>query len=105
MKLVWLKESEEDIQRLFDFLFEKSPEAADKAIGSILEKSELLREVPEIGHLMQDDTGRRELIIPFGAGAYVLRYYILKDCVAIVRVWHSREIRGRAIGSQYFRLS
>ena len=93
MKLVWLKESEEDIQRLFEFLFEKSPEAAGKAIESILEKSEILGDFPELGHLMQDDSGRRELVIPFGAGAYVLRYYLLKDCVAIVRVWHSREFR------------
>ncbi|MDQ8188483.1 type II toxin-antitoxin system RelE/ParE family toxin [Pelagicoccus sp. SDUM812002] len=93
MKLVWLKETEDDIERLFAFLYEKSPDAATKAIESILEKSEMLREFPELGPLMQDESGRRELIIPFGAGAYVLRYYILKDTVAIVRVWHSREVR------------
>ncbi len=93
MKLVWVRESEEDVQRLFDFLFEKSPGAATKAIEQILEKSELLAEFPDMGYLMNDDSGRRELIIPFGAGAYVLRYYLLKDCVVIVRVWHSREAR------------
>lgn len=93
MKLVWLRESEEDIQRLFGFLFEKSPGAAGKAIESILERSELLGDYSELGHLMQDDSGRRELFVPFGAGAYVLRYYIVKDRVVVVRVWHSREIK------------
>jgi len=93
MKLVWVKESEDDIQRLFDFLYEKSPVSASKAIESILEKSELLREFPDLGHLMPDDSGRRELIIPFGVSAYVLRYYVLKKHVVIVRVWHSREER------------
>lgn len=43
---------------------------------------------------MPDDTGRRELFIPFGVGFYVLRYKIVgEDCAVIVRVWHSRESR------------
>jgi plasmid stabilization system protein ParE len=42
---------------------------------------------------MDDDTGRRELFIPFGAGAYVLRYRIDRDTVIVIRVWHSREAR------------
>jgi len=93
MKLVWAKESEDDIQRLFDFLYKKNPSAAAKAIELILEKSELLVEFPDIGFRMNDDSGRRELIIPFGASAYVIRYYLLKEYVVIVRVWHNRENR------------
>ncbi|MEM9161028.1 MAG: type II toxin-antitoxin system RelE/ParE family toxin [Verrucomicrobiota bacterium] len=93
MKLIWAKETEDDIQRRFDFLSEKSPSAAVKAIESILEKSDLLKEFPEIGHLTDDDSGRRELFIPFGASAYVLRYCIVNKHIVIVRVWHSLEIR------------
>ena len=93
MKLVWLKESEADIERLFQFLFEKSPLAAAKAISSVLEKSELLLEFLQAGFLLDDNSGRRELIVPFGASSYVVRYYIVNDVVAIVRVWHSREMR------------
>jgi plasmid stabilization system protein ParE len=39
---------------------------------------------------------RRELIVPFGSGAYVLRYRLdtATDTVIIIRVWHSRELRG-----------
>jgi len=44
---------------------------------------------------MEDDTGRRELFIPFGASAYVLRYRIHDDTLVVIRVWHSREERWR----------
>jgi hypothetical protein len=43
---------------------------------------------------MQDGSGRRELIVRFGAGAFVLRY--MKDSESapvIIRVWHSLEDR------------
>lgn len=42
---------------------------------------------------MNDDTGRREIFLAFGAGAYVLRYRIDGDTVVIIRAWHSREKR------------
>ena len=31
--------------------------------------------------------------IPFGIGAYVLRYRIHDETVVVIRVWHSREVR------------
>jgi plasmid stabilization system protein ParE len=47
---------------------------------------------PEIGRPMGDGSGRRELIVPFGAGAYVLRYMLDRDATPVViRVWHSLE--------------
>ena len=70
-------------------------EISKEEIELILEKSELLVEFPDMGYRMNDDSGRRELIIPFRAGAYVLRYYLLKEYVVVVRVWHSRENRDR----------
>lgn len=93
MKVVWTKESSEDLDRLFEFLFDKSPDAAAKAVQAILEKVDLLLEYPEVGPRMDDDSGRREFFIPFGAGAYVLRYYIVNEHLVVVRVWHSRELR------------
>jgi len=43
---------------------------------------------------MSDNTGRRELFMPFGAGAYVLRYMLENnDTVVIIRVWHTKEDR------------
>ena len=37
-----------------------------------------------------DETDRRDLVVPFGAGAYALRYRIDHDAVVVIRVWHSR---------------
>jgi plasmid stabilization system protein ParE len=91
VKLRWLKFALEDIERLYEFLLEKDPNAAANAIELILDGSERLLEMPELGRLMDDDTGRRELFLPFGAGTYVLRYKLYGEIVVIIRVWHSRE--------------
>jgi len=92
-KIVWRERALEDISRLHDFLFEKNEEAAAKAARVILRGSSLLEESPRLGRPMADGTGRRELFIPFGAGFYVLRYFLTNDIVIIVRVWHGREDR------------
>lgn len=93
MRLRWLPEAWQDIERLYDFLLKQDPGAAARAMEVILDGAERLLEMPEIGRPMQDDTGRRELYSTFGSGAYVLRYTIDRDIVVVIRVWHSRENR------------
>src|SRR5438552_905618 len=41
------------------------------------------------------DTDARELVVPFGRSAYVVRYALLTetDEVVVLRVWHGREQR------------
>ncbi len=92
-KVVWRERALEDIDRLYNFLFEKNGEAATKAAQVILRGSSLLEESPRLGRPMTDNTQRRELFIPFGSGFYVLRYFLASDTVVIVRVWHGREDR------------
>ncbi len=94
MKLRWLPAAYEDIERLYDFLIAKSPDAAARAMELILDGRESLESMPEIGKPINDETGSRELLLPFGAGAYVLRYKLEGEAVVVIRVWHSREIRG-----------
>ena len=60
---------------------------------TIEEGADLLERFPRAGRPMGDETGRRELFTPFGAGAYVLRYRIHQNAVIILRLWHSRETR------------
>lgn len=71
--LRWLPEAVADLDRLFRFLKEKNPPAARRAAGTIRKGADLLRSAPEIGRPMADGTGRRELVIPFASGGYVLR--------------------------------
>ena len=92
--LRWLPPALDDMERLIDFLHEKSPSAADKAAAAILEGAELLLTAPRLGRALPDNTGRRELVIPFAGGAYVLHYLLEgRETIVILRVWHSREER------------
>lgn len=93
MRVFWLPEALADLERLHDFLVEKDPAAAERAIRTIEGGADSLVEFPELGRPMGDETGRRELFVSFGASAYVLRYRIHHDTVFIMRVWHSREER------------
>lgn len=91
----WLPEALDDVERLYEFLSGKDTEAASCCVTIILEGAEQLRATPRIGRPMPDESGRRELCMAFGAGAYVLRYMIdSPGNVIIVRVWHSRGFRG-----------
>ncbi|WP_238974639.1 type II toxin-antitoxin system RelE/ParE family toxin [Pelodictyon luteolum] len=75
-------------------MYEKSPLAAARAAKSILDGAGILTSMPDIGRPMEDDTGRREWVVSFGAGAFVLRYMRSEnDTVVIIRVWHSKGNR------------
>lgn len=93
MNLVWLPEALDDVERLYRFLLDRDAAAAERAIRAVTGGADRLQAHPGIGRPMDDDTGRRELVLPFGAGAYVLRYRLHRDSVVIIRAWHSREAR------------
>ncbi|MEO8105016.1 MAG: type II toxin-antitoxin system RelE/ParE family toxin [Candidatus Saccharibacteria bacterium] len=90
----WRERAIVDIEHLHSFLYEKDNSAASKMALTISHAASLLETSPRIGRPMGDETGRRELFIPFGAGAYVIRYKLLgEDTVLIIRVWHNKETR------------
>jgi plasmid stabilization system protein ParE len=93
MRLVWLPEAQADIQRLYDFLLEKDPGAAERAIRAMQLGAQRLLEFPHLGRRMDDETERREVYVPFGAGAYILRYRMHEEPIVVIRVWRSREER------------
>ena len=91
--MIWLPEALSDIERLYDFLSEKSPRAGRNALLCIQAAARQLEDFPEIGKPMADRSGRREVFTAFGAGAYVLRYRLDESGPVVIRVWHSREWR------------
>ena len=93
MDLIWLPDARDDVERLFEFLVDINPTAAEKVVHLIQAGARMLLAQPEIGRPMDDDTGRRELILPFGASGYVLRYRIVRGVIVVIRVWHGREAR------------
>ena len=90
--LRWTPDAVRDLARLRDFLGPKNAAAAARAAERILLAAATLRETPELGHAVEDEDWR-ELLVPAGRIAYVLRYRIDEDAVVIARVWHSREDR------------
>ncbi len=93
MTVSWLPEARDDILRLYEFLVARDPKAARRAIRAMRFGAGRLLDTPEVGRPLSDGTGRRELFVPFGAGAYVLRYRVHADTVVVIRVWHIREAR------------
>ncbi|MCC6628592.1 MAG: type II toxin-antitoxin system RelE/ParE family toxin [Chloroflexi bacterium] len=92
--LRWLPPALDDIERLIDFLHDKNSAAASRAAAAILDGAESLLTLPRRGRPLPDTTGRRELVVPFAGGAYVLHYMLDDDeTIVILRVWHSREDR------------
>lgn len=96
MNFVFLPEAENDIERLFNFLMNQGNAlAAQKAMLAIDEGIQMLLETPYIGIRMEGRADYRQLFVPFGKSAYVLRYRIYEeaDTLVVVRVWHGRENR------------
>ena len=93
-EIKWLPEALADFERLHEFVRLQSSDAAARAAQALLDGAQLLRTSPALGRLMPDDSERRELFLPFGAGAYILRYRLQTPAiVVIIRIWHSRESR------------
>lgn len=94
MKLVFLPQALADIERLHEFLSIRNEAAARRALLAIDTGIDLLQENPLIGIAMPDRV-ERQLFIPFGKSAYVLRYRLhpVQNLLVVVRVWHGREDR------------
>ena len=89
----WLPEAKADLQRLYGFIAGHSPGAAKRAVTTIIARAGDLSGFPEVGAPWEPDMAYRELVVPFGARAYVLRYRLFQGRVVIARVWHGLEAR------------
>jgi len=94
MKITIAPAAVADLARLRDFLAGREPAAAERAIVALITAVESLETFPERGR-PSGTPNMRELIVPFGRSAYVLRYAysVPNDEVTVVRIWHGREAR------------
>ncbi|MCY1646825.1 type II toxin-antitoxin system RelE/ParE family toxin [Caulobacter sp. SL161] len=80
-----------DFNRLIVWLFERDARAAAR-LGPLLESAiDSLTEAPSRGRPVGPTT--REISIPFGQSAYVMRYRLSGSNVYVTRIWHSLEQR------------
>ena len=94
MQVVFLARARSDLERLRRFLAPHGAPLSERAIDTVFAAASSLAELPERGRPAVRP-GYRELIVPFGAGAYIIRYRIdfQRNAVVITRLWHGREQR------------
>jgi len=94
VKLIISRAAAADIERLRQFLARADPAAGQRAIAVLTKAIQSLDALPDRGR-PSPLAGTRELIVPFGSSAYVLRYAhdAQREEVVILRIWHGRETR------------
>ena len=94
MKLVVSRGAVADLVRLRMFLAGKNELAAQKAVAVLDEAMKSLLELPDRGR-PTGQSGARDLIVPFGRSAYLVRYIhrAENDEIVVLRLWHGRESR------------
>lgn len=80
-----------DLKKIREYLVQFNEEAAQKAATAIVEATSQLLNHPMMGKPLEDMPEYREVIRPFGAGAYTIRYRVHFDTIIIVGIKHSKE--------------
>ena len=94
MKLTVSRAATADLARLRDFLANRNPGAAQRVVATIAQAIDSLATYPDRGRPSGVE-GLRELIVPFGRSAYIVRFEHdrQREEIAILRIWHGREAR------------
>ena len=91
-KVVYSARALDHIERAFQFLRDKNPNATLSAVTAIQSAVENLAAHPLVGRRVEGEL--RELIISYGHSGYVAlyRFVMLRDEVRILAIRHQREI-------------
>ena len=93
LELRFATEADQDFRRLYAFIAELNPGAADRLGIALQDRMELLCASPDIGRPYAGSEDIRESVLPFASTAYIIRYQLRSDCLLIVRIWNGREER------------
>lgn len=91
-RLIYTPRAIGDLVRLREFIAQHNPEAAAHMARLIKESAARLKIHPMLG-VAVEDMPFRDLIIPFGASGYLLRYRIIMETqtVVVVGIRHAKE--------------
>jgi plasmid stabilization system protein ParE len=79
-----------DIERLVDFLIDKSPSAASRTRADLVTALASLTEFPHRGRA-GPTAGLRELPVKFGRSAYIIQYRVTGDQVLVLHIFDARQ--------------
>ena len=91
MRLVWSRDAQDDLDRLYAFLASKSQRTADAVVVALLDAPTRLLDMPRMGIRVEnflDEEVRRVIV-----RQYELRYRIEGEIIRILRIFHTRENR------------
>jgi plasmid stabilization system protein ParE len=90
--VVYSKRALDHIERAFEFLRDKNPDAAQDAVTAIESAVDNLAAHPLVGRRLEGEL--RELVISYGHSGYVAlyRFVIARDEVRILAIRHQREV-------------
>jgi len=86
--ILWEEASLNDREKIFEFLYDFNPEAADKTDEIIEAKVENLLEQPQMG-VQRDGIRGQLLIIP--EISMIVSYWVEGDIIRIMRVLHQKQ--------------
>lgn len=91
-QLKWTPQALADVERLYDFLAEKNPDAARRAVATIRQGVRILAKQGRLGRPIEDiPLEFREWIIDFGQSAYLVLYHFNGDEIVLLAIRHARE--------------
>lgn len=83
----WTNEAELWLKDIFDFIVQDNPDAAQKVINGIFEKSQLLTEFPRTGCIYRSEPGTEIRILLYGH--YRIAYLLRDDhSIDVLGVFH-----------------
>ncbi|MBY5738908.1 type II toxin-antitoxin system RelE/ParE family toxin [Rhizobium leguminosarum] len=83
----------EDLDRLADFLIERDPDLAERAINAMQKALMMVEDFPLMARRASaDDPLLRELVVPFGSAGYVVLFKVVSETsIIVLAVRHQRE--------------
>ncbi|NEP40576.1 MAG: type II toxin-antitoxin system RelE/ParE family toxin [Okeania sp. SIO2H7] len=89
MKVYWTDKAVENLEAIYAYIAQNSPQYADRAIDRIIDRSEQLANFPFSGRIVpeirREDT--RELI----EGSYRIIYYVSSEQIDVLAVIHGSK--------------
>lgn len=91
--VIWSRAALADLDRQYQFLKARNPEAATRALQALIEAGKSLEQTPQRGTPIAFAPGLRKLLVRFGKSSYIFHYSVVEDEILILKVYHGRQDR------------